>query len=77
MAKYSKPESKEDGGVVKGQDGLITSLISSERNNRANRWTRKEALDVAQAGNENNPDRATLRKVYRGLKREGLENGLG
>lgn len=70
-------QSEEDGGILKGQDGLITSLNSSERNNRANRWTRREALNVAQAGNEDNPDRATLRKVYRGLKREGLENGLG
>lgn len=70
-------QTKENGGVVMGQDGLITSLIPSEKNNRANRWTRREALDVAQAGNEDNPDRATLRKVYRGLKREGLENGLG
>lgn len=78
MSKYEdRPQSKEDGGILKGEDGLITSLNSSERNNRANRWTRREALNVAQAGNEDNPDRATLRKVYRGLKREGLENGLG
>ena len=77
MVKYLKPESKEDGGVVMGQNGLITNLNPSDRNNRAKRWTRREALDVAQAGNEDAPSRGTLRKEYRQLKREGLENGLG
>ena len=69
--------SQEDGGVLKGQDGLVTNLNRTDRNNRAKRWTRREALDVAQAGNEDAPSRGTLRKEYRQLKREGLENGLG
>ena len=68
---------QEDGGVLKGQDGLVTNLNRTDRNNRAKRWTRREALDVAQAGNEDAPSRGTLRKEYRQLKREGLENGLG